>query len=107
MIIAADPFLDSSDYTRFLRFREMRSVIKNHLAISHITPLPGSFFNEFRKTNPEFYEVYSLIGDYYYKAGHWKEAETEYRIALSKTIPRWNEKKAIIGKLADCNIRLK
>jgi len=97
--ITSDPFFRSPDYLQFMRFREMRRELTQSLRTGKMD-LKDSFFEEFRASNPEYYEVYSLTGDYYAMSGRTTEAETAYRRALSKTVPRWTEKEKIIGKLA-------
>jgi len=100
--IPPDSFFGSDDYHRYLRFREMRKELKLMLRTGQTNRLTGSFLDEFRASNPMYYEVFELIGDYYSKKGQWQQAKAEYRHALSLVIPRWNEKKNIIRKLAEC-----
>ncbi|MEI7727672.1 MAG: hypothetical protein WCK09_21365, partial [Bacteroidota bacterium] len=101
--IPPDSFLESTDYKRFMRFRAMRKELKQVLQSGKNTMLSGSFLDEFRATDPMYYEVFDLIGDYYSKKGQWILAQTEYRHALSLVIPRWKEKENIIKKLAGCH----
>ena len=101
--IPPDPFLGSNDYKRFMRFREMRKQLKQLFRAGATDTLPGSFIDEFRASNPMYYEVFDLIGDYYSKKGQWILAQAEYRHALSLVIPRWNEKENIINKMVDCD----
>jgi hypothetical protein len=103
--IPADTFLTSTDYVRFKQFSEKRRHLKNWINSDQVVSLPGSFIDDFRDSNPMYYEVYDLTGDYYAKTGQWKLAKAEYRIALSMVIPRWDEKEKIIKKLAECNVR--
>jgi hypothetical protein len=104
--IPPDSFFESSEYVNFMHFREMRKKLKQMLQSGKTDMLPGSFLDDFRASNPMYYEVFDLIGDYYSKNGQWILAQAEYRHALSLVIPRWNEKERIIKKLADCNVRL-
>jgi len=105
--IPPDPFLESYDYERFLRFKEMRKILKYAIRNEKTDELPGSFLDDFRVTNPMYYEVFDLIGDYYSQKGQWRLAQAEYHHALSLVIPRWNEKEKIIKKLANCNVKIK
>ncbi|MEI7664243.1 MAG: C45 family peptidase, partial [Bacteroidota bacterium] len=102
--IPADVFMGSAGYNRYLRFREMRKELELHLRTGKPVSLPGSFLTEFKNTNPSYYEVYSLTGDYYTRHGNLELARLEYEAALSKVVPRWQEKKSIIKKLAGCNV---
>lgn len=105
--IPPDLFLGSTDYKRFIRFRKMRKELKHIIRTGQTDVLPGSFIDEFRASNPMYYEVFDLIGDYYSKNGQWILAQAAYRHALFLVIPRWKEKENIINKLADCNIKIK
>jgi hypothetical protein len=105
--IQPDPFLQSDGYKHFIRFREMRKQLKIVLRNSNPDMLPGSFLDEFRASNPSYYEVYDLIGDYYTKKEMWLHAQAAYRHALSLVIPRWNEKERIIKKLVLLNKKQK
>ncbi len=99
--IPADSFLFSSDYKHFTRFRELRNKLKQVIRKGKTETLPGSFFDDFRASNPSYYEVYDLIGDYYSQKDQWGLAKAEYRHALSLVIPRWQEKVNIIKKLTN------
>ncbi len=67
--IPPDSFLKSTDYERFIRFSEMKKDLKQKLRASKTDLLPGSFIDDFRASNPMYYEVFDLIGDYYFKQG--------------------------------------
>jgi len=105
--IPADSFLQSTDYQQFLRFKEMREELKKRLHNREKIPLSSSFLTEFINSNPGYFEVYSLIGDYYFQKGQWKEAKTAFHKALTRIIPGWEEKLAIIEKMAECNLNIK
>ena len=106
-ILPADPFLGSDDYWHFLRFRQMRKVIKTVTQSSEILTLPPSFISEFILTNPEYFEVYSVSGDYYKHINRPDSGLIYYRRALRKEIPRWSEKKKIIEKMSSCILETK
>jgi len=106
-IIPADSFLGSENYLRFLRFKNMRSLITQKLKSVDNNKLTSSFIHDFENSNPDYYETYSLIGNYYFQKRDWKTARKYFYRALTKEIPRWDEKLKIIRKLADCNIRTK
>ncbi|MFH1937538.1 MAG: C45 family peptidase, partial [Bacteroidota bacterium] len=102
--IPPDPFLCSEGYQQFLRFREMRAnLITNLQKKGDSTPLDSSFIDEFHSTNPDFYEVYSLTGDYLSNTGKPDMAIPWYKKALSLEIPRWEEKERIIRSMIQCN----
>ncbi len=103
LVIPSDPFLNSEAYQRFLRFCQMRSRLLNILKEDELVPLESSFFEEFHSTNPMFYEVFSLTGDYLQQTGKPREAIVMYQKALTLEIPRWGEKEKIIHSMIMCN----
>lgn len=105
--IPSDCFLTSENYLRFNRYRELRKVMRNMIRSSKLTDIKSSYIRDFIGTNPEFFEVYSLSGDYFYFRNKPDSAAKYYRIALGKIIPRQNEKQQIINRLADCIIKMK
>ena len=106
-ILPADPFIGSDDYCHFLRFRQMRKVIKTVTESNKILTLPDSFIREFIMTNPEYFEVYSVAGDYYQHINRPDSGMINFRRALHKEIPRWSEKKKIIEKMSGCVLQTK
>ncbi|MBE0646586.1 MAG: peptidase C45 [Bacteroidales bacterium] len=101
-VISADPFLESTKFQQFLKFRIMRAKLMNILKKDKLVLLKSSFFEEFHSTNPMFYEVYSLTGDYFKSIGHKSEAIDMYKKALTCEIPRWGEKEKIIHSMTSC-----
>jgi hypothetical protein len=69
--------------------------------------LRRSYIRELIGTNPDFFEVYSLAGDYFYSKNQPDSAVGYYRKALGKVIARQNEKQKIIEKLAGCIVQMK
>lgn len=106
-LISPDSFLNSDGYTKFNRFRNMRKLMKNMNNSDNRTTLSRTFIHELIDTNPDFFEVYALAGDYFYKMNQLDSAVSYYRKALGKVIPRINEKQKVIEKLADCIVQLK
>jgi hypothetical protein len=81
--------------------------MRNMIRSDKMTDLKGSYVCNFIGTNPEFFEVYSLSGDYFYFKNKPDSAAKYYRIALGKIIPRQNEKQQIINRLTDCILKMK
>ncbi|MFH1160869.1 MAG: C45 family peptidase [bacterium] len=103
--IPADPFESSDRYRQFLRFREMRSMLIKVLKQTDTIRLDSLFFAAFQSTNPSFYEVWSLSGDYYVKTGDLNDAISLYRKALTLEIPRWSEKEKIIRSMTKSMVK--
>jgi len=106
LTIEADPFLLSHEYSEFLKFKALRIKISRQLQTEPLLPLSGSLLNAFQHSNPWYYEVYSLAGDYYFKAEQWQKARDAYARALTKVIPVWKDKEIIIKKMVQCNANL-
>ncbi len=104
--IGPDSFLYSPDYRLFLRFRELRQELKKVLKEQPVLKDERSFFGELIISNPEYYETWSLIGDYYFIHGDYLFAKRYYLKSLQKEIPSESERARIIGKLAECNVNL-
>jgi len=106
LVIPSDPFLESEKYKSFLNFRDMKRTLIRVIKNKQNRILNPVFFSAFQAANPNYYEVYSLMGDYYQKMGDFNLAGQKYRISLSKIIPREIDKREIIKKLAACNINI-
>lgn len=105
-IIPPDPFLKTEDYKHFLRFRIMKDSLLLAIASVNSLKLDRSFFNDFIASNPEFFEVYSLSGEYYLNNTDWRNAIACFRMALQKEIPKKSEKEKIIKQMAECIVEL-
>jgi ribosome biogenesis protein Nip4 len=104
LIIPSDSFLGTQKYEHFVTFREMKKVLIQVIDDKTKVILNQDFFRAFQAANQNYYEVYSLVGDYYKKTGNYNLACKEYRLSLRKTIPRESDKREIIKKLAACNL---
>jgi isopenicillin-N N-acyltransferase like protein len=105
--IPPDNFLGSADYKLFNRFRELRKEVKKISVSGEKTTLQCSLIRELIDTNPDYFEVYSLSGDYFYSKNYLDSAVVYYRKALGKVIPRENEKQKIIEKLSESIVQLR
>ncbi|MFH1321641.1 MAG: C45 family peptidase [Bacteroidota bacterium] len=91
LVIPADTFLVSDDYRKFLQFKKIKKRIRDCIGSDEIIILNEEIINEFVSTNPEYYLVYSILGDYYKKINKFAKAKKYYDIALTKEIPAANE----------------
>jgi isopenicillin-N N-acyltransferase like protein len=105
--LSPDSFLGSDSYRLYKRFRELREVIKKRSRPGDTSRLQRSLLCELIRTNPDYFEVYSLAGDYFSSKDRADSAVIYYRKALGKIIPREKEKREIIHKLTDCIFQLK
>ncbi len=98
--IAKDPFIKTTYFRDYQKYREVKREIETiitqnkHLSIKKI--------NNFVKLNPNNWEVYSLVGNYYYQKKQYRAALNMFKKALTKeitTIPDRNRIKKYIRKI--------
>ncbi len=82
--IAKDPFLETVTYQNYERYRILSRQLTK--AIASKTDLEPTLLNEFRKSNPEFWEVHYLIGRYNYDKGYHRVALNNFLTAATKEI---------------------
>ncbi len=99
-IIADTAFLNN-DYEKFLCYVKLRDSIKSVIFSDREIYLDQSLLDKFEKSNPEYFYVYSLLGDYYKKTNNFEKAQNYYLSALEKEIPTLAEKKKIEENLSN------
>jgi hypothetical protein len=104
--IPPDKFLETVDYKKFKQFKELRELLRESIRSGMTDTINSSFLDDFIASNPCYFEVYSISGDYHFSRKEWRKASKAYLRALDMEIPRWQEKHAIIKNLAECNMRL-
>lgn len=100
LTIEADPFLYSEAYEHYeqnrILSRELSKAIANK---EYVSPKK---LKEFQQTNPDFWEVYYLIGRYHYEKKYYKAALNAFEIAKTKeitTVPDCKEIDLYIKKI--------
>ncbi len=98
--IEKDPFLNSIEYKKFLMYKE----IKNYLVfitkkspLSKITPQIEQVFIE---SNPEYYDTYQILGDYYKSRNLSAIANSYFHKSLTKEVATETERKSIAAKIS-------
>jgi isopenicillin-N N-acyltransferase-like protein len=91
LTIPADTFLQSANWKNFLTWRELKQKIKDAIHQKEALNNETENVEAFIQDNPEFWETYQLLGDYYQTKGNKKEAERYYDMALSKEISNTHE----------------
>lgn len=97
--IPADSFLNTINYGNFNRFKEIRNQIQHSIKINKQIEGEESLFNKLIELNPEFFETYVYLGDYY---NHFKivnKAILAYKKALTKEIPNMYQAENIQSKI--------
>ncbi len=88
--VPADPFLLTTQFQDFLRFRKYKQAI-----IDGETVAPDSLI----ASNPDFYQSYELAGNEYFKRKDYRHAADYYRQALTKVIATKGEEDYIRNQI--------
>jgi hypothetical protein len=98
LTIAADKVAIESIYPRILRYRELHTTISKNINTKRT--IDASILGEFEAVNPNFYDTYNILGDYYLAVVRDRVRAVEYwRKALGLEIPKQSEREKIIRKI--------
>ena len=95
--IAADSTYIKQDYNNILKYRSLTKQITR--AIKQSQELSGDELNEIIRVNPNYFYAYQMVGDYYYQFNKPSLSIQFWESALTKEIPRSNEKTSIEKKI--------
>ena len=95
--IAEDSFFLENAYAKVLCYRERAAAVRK--AVAQSVRLTSAYVDSLTIENPDFYEAYLLQGDYHFMQGNRLQAETAWKTALTKEIPRENQREEIEKKL--------
>jgi isopenicillin-N N-acyltransferase-like protein len=87
LVIPADSFLYSQDFKNFKQYKILQSNFKN----AGEKRFSEKMIREFIQSNPEFYQVYASLGDYFKTKKEYVRASAYYKTALGKEIPWSND----------------
>lgn len=97
--ILKDPFVETDEYANFEFFRknkeELKQIIKDESSLNK----EDIKIEEFIQSNPNYFYVYQLAGDYYFMREKYTIAKGYYNKALAKEITTLNERESIIEQL--------
>ena len=100
LTLQADSFLHSNSYANFKRYKVIATHISN--CVKSKSTLSSTIERAFIASNPEQFEVYSLLGDYYSAHKNNLKAIYYYKLALSKEIPLQKEVQYITEQIQKC-----
>ncbi|MBN1599199.1 MAG: choloylglycine hydrolase [Bacteroidales bacterium] len=84
LTIPADNFLYSQEFKNFQLYKNMRDSISEMIDQNKI--LNDTFTDSFIDLNPEYYETYKIIGDYFFSIKNYDLAYYYYNVAVSKEV---------------------
>ncbi|MFN8276597.1 MAG: C45 family peptidase [Chitinophagales bacterium] len=102
LTIAADTFLNTSEWQRFLQFKQLRETIKEAIAAKKHLPNEELVMLQLVNANPESFESYYWCGRYCQAVDQKKLAAIWYRKALEKEVNALSEVNAIRERISAC-----
>ncbi|NOQ28065.1 MAG: peptidase C45 [Bacteroidales bacterium] len=97
--IPADSFLYSNNYKNFIRFKEIRTQIQSAIKTKTRIPEEDYLFNEIIEQNPDFFETYVYLGDYFRLFNMQDKAVLAYKKSLKMEIPNIYQRESIEEKI--------
>lgn len=105
LTIPADKFLHSKKYKSFLVYKKLKAVFKKMIDRDEDAEIKERLARKFVESNPEFYLVYSILGDYFLARGEVERAAGYYNLALTKEIPYQADVDEIKAKIESLKVR--
>jgi len=99
LTIPADSFLYSDNYKNFNRFKDIRIQIQTAIKTDTRIPDEDYLFNEIIELNPQYFETYVYLADYFNHFNILDKAELAYKMSLKKEIPNIYQREYIEEKL--------
>ena len=84
MLIEKDPFVKSKAFNNYEKYRVKSRKIET--LIEEKEEITSEELHDFIALNPNYWEVYYLVGKYYFEKGFYKAALLEFEMAKSKEI---------------------
>lgn len=100
--IPADDFLSSTDFQKFLRYKELKNRLFDNVALGKAIDWNDELEQEFINSNPESYITYSMLGDYYLEQGDLAKAKSYFKTCLTKEVASKQEREKIEFNLKEC-----
>lgn len=101
--IAADPFLNSSAYEAFKKYKTKKNKITEFITFNKPLTLSDTDVDEFIATNSELYITYEMLGRYFMKIGDKKKAKHYFEVALSKKVASKQIEEEFKELIKECN----
>ncbi|SDM38377.1 C45 family peptidase [Kriegella aquimaris] len=93
MNIAEDPFQYSTAFNNYQIYRKLKEKIS--AAITNDEHLSPETLEALKKSNPDYWEAYYLIGRYHYEKGYYTAALNAFTLANTKEITTLPDRKGV------------
>lgn len=97
--IPADPFLYSAEFKKFRAWKQMREAFRFAHKHKLNYPLDEKIISNFINCNPEYFETYVILGQYYADQDNSSKAIEYLHVALSKEITTVQDREQISAML--------
>lgn len=104
--IPKDPFLDSQEFKDYEEYRFANAEISDAVNDKTIE-LTDGFIPHYQSLNPDFWQVYSQAGKYYFNRKEYSRAKAEFEKALSKEITTVPDRETVERYLKKTRRKLK
>lgn len=98
--IPADPFIKSTEYASFNAFKKSMALLQADLSHNQSITLSEQEVEDFLKLNPNYFETYRIIGDYYFEQKNYLDAQKMYQKALTLDMPSETDRVNLQQKLS-------
>jgi hypothetical protein len=96
-VIEEDSLLHSDTFNNLMTYKELTKDIK--AGIKEKAIIPVEVLTGYEASNPQYYHMYEIVGDYYLSQGETRIAKEYWQKALTKEIPKLSEKERILKKI--------
>lgn len=100
MTIPEDVFLYSAEFRKFLAYKQMKEVFNNIHKRKLDYLVKEEIIIAFINSNPEYFETYYILGNYYKDRNMKDQAIKYYNLALSKEVTTIQDREAIEKELS-------
>ncbi len=103
--IPVDPFLYSEEYANYEEYRKQTKIL--HETIKNVKPVSDEWLSAYLKLNPEFWETYFNMGEYYFTHKNFTKALINYNLASEKVITTVPSKKLVEERIHKCEKKIR
>ncbi|MEL5893900.1 C45 family peptidase [Bacteroides sp. GD17] len=97
LTIPEDSFIRQKDFKQFIQYKQLGKLIREKT--KHKEVIESDTLALYEASNPSFYYVYEVLGDYYAATGQTATATAYWQKALTMPIPKQAEKTRIQQKI--------